>query len=337
MIALFPLAPPPILPTDSRIVAIGRFDRTDPAALACQWSATELRLRVKGDTLVATIDERGKDLWQIVVDGIPTAVLTPHPDLGEYTIFLGSDAIHDVSLVKRTEAFVGTTTFRGFDVPNGGLFQARRKAKTIEFVGDSITAAYGIEGASEKEHFLPATENAYQSYASIAARALDADVRILAWSGRKMWPDNTVPEIYDRVLPTQAAPLADPADPIPAAVVINLATNDFAPKNPEERGWTTAYEAFIRRVWTKYPEAHVYVALGSMMTDDYPPGNKALSTARGYLTRMIDRMRDSRLHFIEFERQRTEDGIGSDWHPNLVTQRKMGTKLAEAMKKDLQW
>lgn len=294
-----------------------------------------MRLRLRGDTLVVTLEEGGKNLWQVVVDGKPAAVLTPHPDLGEYAIDLGSDGVHDVSLVKRTEAFVGTTRFRGFDVPNGGLFQARRRAKTIEFVGDSITAAFGNEGGSKEEQFKVETENAYLSYASIAARSLDAEVRILAWSGRKMWPDNTVPEIYDRVLPTQAAPLAD--DAAPDAVVINLATNDFAPSNPEERGWTGAYEAFIRRVWAKYPEARVYATLGSMMTDDHPAGSRALSTARGYLTRMVARINDRRLRFVEFETQRAEDGIGSSWHPSVATQRKMAARLVEAMRKDLGW
>ena len=325
------------LPTDPRIVLVGRFDLTDPAAVACQWSACEVRLRVKGPTLVATIDEAGHDGWQVVVDGKATDVLTPTAGAADYSISLGADAVHDVSLVKRTEPFVGTTRFRGFDVPGGGLFQARRKPKLIEVVGDSITCGYGVEGKSQNEHFTPETENATLSYASVAARELDADVRILAWSGRKMWPDNTMPEIFDRVLPTQPAPLASVDEPTPDAVVINLATNDFGRDNPAEKPWTDAYESFIRRVWLGAPAAPVYVTLGSMMTDDYPVGHKALSTARGDLARMIARMHDSRLHFVEFERQRMEDGIGADWHPNVVTQAKMGDRLAEAMRKDLGW
>lgn len=336
-LALLPLLAEPISATDLRIVTVGRFDRSDPASLACQWPASELRLRVKGNTLIAAIEEQGNDRWQVVVDGRPTVVLAPTPGIGGYTISLGADAVHDVSLVKRTEASVGTTRFWGFDVPNGGLFQARPRPKLIEFVGDSITAGYGAEGPNENAHFLPETENAYLTYASVAARDLDADVRVLAWSGRKMWPDNTMPDIYDRVLPTQAAPLADPNERVPGAVVINLATNDYQPNNPDEAKWSGAYEAFIRRVWGKYPAAHVFVTLGSMMTDEWPPNHKALTTARGVLTRMVARMKDPRLHFVEFEKQRTEDGIGSDWHPNVVTHRKMADRLVQAMKREMGW
>jgi len=328
---------PSILPTDPRIVTVGRFDRTDPATIGCQWSASEIRLRVKGGMLGVSAEDTGKNLWQIVVDGKPTEVLVLKAGPNDYLVSLGSDAVHDVSLVKRTEAFEGTTRFSGFDVPAGGIFQAKRRSRLIEFVGDSITCGYGNEGANQNEHFTPETENAYQTYASLAARAVGADVRLIAWSGRKMFPDNTMPEIYDRVLPMEAAPLVDPKDPTPDVVVINLATNDFGAKNPEEGPWTAAYEAFIRRIRSQYGKAQIYVALGSMMSDDYPPENKALSTARGYLTRMIERIHDPRVHFVEFDRQLMEDGIGADWHPNIVTGRKMAARLLDAWEKDLHW
>ncbi|RYG18151.1 GDSL family lipase [bacterium] len=334
--ALFVLAAP-ILASDPRIVTIGRFDRSEPGTLACEWSACEVRMKVKGDTLLVTAENSAKDFWQVVIDGKRTQVLTVQGPLAEYNIDLGSKAIHDVSLVKRTEPFVGTTRFRSFEIPKGEIYQAKRRTRLIEFVGDSITAAFGNEGASEKEHFKPETENAYLGYASLAARALDAEVRILAWSGRKMWPDNTMPEIYDRILPTKPAPQPDPQDAPPDAVVINLATNDFAPKNPAEAGWSAAYEAFVRKLRAKYPKAHIYAALGSMMTDDYPVGNQSLSTARVYLNRLVAKIGDPRFRLVEFDTQRYEDGIGSDWHPNLVTHRKMAIRLVEAIEKDLGW
>ena len=336
MLALLSIAVFAYLPTDPRIVLVGRFDRSDPSSVACQWPASEVRLRASGTALVATVEETGRDGWQVVVDGRPTEVLTPIPGVADYTLLLGNDGVHDVRLVKRTESFVGTTRFRGFALPDGGLFQARQRPRTVEFVGDSITCGYGDEGASEREHFTPDTENAYATYAALAAREMNADVRVLAWSGRKMWPDNTMPEILDRVLPTQPTPLATDDAP-PAAVVINLATNDFATNNPPEGPWTGAYAALVRRRRAQYPAAHVYVTLGSMMKDEWPVGHRALSTARAYLTAMVTRIKDPKVHFVEFDPQRMEDGIGSDWHPNLVTHRKMATRLAEAMRKDLGW
>lgn len=337
LFGVLPLLLAPIVPTDGRIVYVGRFDQTDPAVARCQWSASEVRLRVKGTQLKAEIEEKGDDYWQVVVDGAPKQIWHPKEGVDTYTADLGVDAVHDIRLVKRTEPFVGTTGFRSFDAPGGTFLRANTRRRHIEFVGDSITCAFGNEGANQDEHFKASTENAWLSYASITARNLDADVTILAWSGRKMWPNNTVPEIYDRILPTQETPKYDFRGPKPDVVVINLATNDFGPGNPEEKGWTDAYEAFIRRVWRSYPKAHIYTAIGTMMSDSYPVGTNSLSTLRGYLTRLNQRINDKRLHLVEMEVQKMEDGIGSDWHPNVVTHQKMATTLTAAIQKDLKW
>ena len=333
VLALCAQASAPIAADEPMIVYVGRFDRRDPKAPACQWSASEVRLVVEGPSLRATLEEKGKDFWEVVVDGKAVAPLALKEGVDTYTVDLGSNGRHEVRLVKRTEPFVGTTTIRGFETPGGKVVRASARKRHLEFVGDSITCGFGNEGANQNEPFKPSTENAFQSYASIAARAVDADVTLVAWSGRKMWPDNTTPEIYDRILPTQPEPAFDFRGPAPEAVVINLATNDFGRGNPEEKGWTDAYEAFVRRVWSRYPKAHVFATLGGMMSDDYPQGNRALSTLRGYLARLVERMHDPRLHLLEFEQQRMEDGVGAAWHPSVKTDEKMAARLVVALKR----
>lgn len=337
LITLVPNVPIAVLtPADSRVVYVGRFDRTQPGVAVCQWSASEVRLRVVGSTLIARIDEDGDDRIQVVVDGKSKQIVVPETGTADYSIALGSGERHDVSLIKRTEPFVGTVRFLGFQAPGGRFEPGLKRDRLIEFVGDSITCGYGIEGTSEKDHFKPETENAYESYASRTARALNADLRIIAWSGRKMWPDNTMPEIYDRILPTQPAPTVA-KEQAPAAVVIHLATNDYQPNNPPEEAWTSAYEAFIRRIWSKYPKTRVVVTLGGMLRNDWPVGHNALDTARGALTRMVARMRDPRLSYLEYDIQKLSDGIGADWHPNLVTHRKMSARLTETLRTILGW
>jgi GDSL-like lipase/acylhydrolase family protein/carbohydrate esterase-like protein len=351
--ALLPFLASAVFPFDRRIVYVGRFDRTDPGAPACQWSASEVRMRVKGPTLIAQIEEKGEDRWQVVVDGVPLEVLTLRPGLDSYTVDLShvgareaitgvtsvrvAPEVHDVLLVKRTEAFVGTTRFRGFDAPGGSFSRAHAARRRIEVIGDSITCGFGNEAANQQEKFTAATENAYMSYASIAARTVDADVTLLAWSGRKMWPNATMPAIYDLILPTREDSKYDFSGSAPQAVVINLATNDFGAGNPDETQWTAAYEAFIRRIWTHYPRAQVFATFGGMMSDAYPAGQQALSAVRGYITRMVARMHDPRVHIVEFDVQNAADGFGADWHPSLKTDAKMGARLAEALRKEMNW
>lgn len=322
--------------TDPRIVTIGRFAVRENG-LACQWSASEARVRLRGGTLKFTFSDEGQDFIQVVVDGTPKDVIKANGGPQTVSLNLITPGQHEVRLVKRTEPFVGTLTFQSFETPGGRLLPATRKNRLIEVVGDSITCGFGNEGADRSESFKAETENAYMSYGSVASRMLKADVRLIAWSGRKMFPDNTMPEIYDRVLPTFEKPLTDFGGPSPDVVVINLATNDFGKDNPEEKAWTGAYEAFLKRIWSHYPNAKVYAAIGSMMNDNWPPGHQSLTTLRGYLDRMVKRMADPRLSIIEFPVQDEKDGIGAAWHPSVATHHKMGVQLANQISKDMGW
>lgn len=320
-----------VAPSDSRIVYVGRFDWSDKASPACEWSASEVRLRVRGASVVAEIDAENPTRLEVVVDGSPNQILALIKGRAQYTFDLGPDGLHDLSLVRREEAFMGVIRFNGFDVPNGQLLRAYPKKRHIEAIGDSITCAFGNEGKDQHEKFRPETENAYESYASIAARKLNADVEIIAWSGRKMWPNNTTPEIYDCVIPTKPAITYDFKGPEPDAIVINLATNDFGKIPPNEAQWTAAYEAFIRRLWTHYPGAQIYAATGPMMFGE------SLATLKTYMQKISADVNDMRLHLVDFPPQQPENGYGADWHPSIKTDEIMGEQLAGLLKHDLGW
>ena len=209
----------------------------------------------------------------------------------------------------------------------------------LEVIGDSISTGYGNESHSKEEHFSPLTQNAYFTYGDITARALGADYVCVAWSGRCMWPKNTIPELYDRTLPQDKASVWDFAKWTPDVVVINLATNDFAGGPPDEAGWTQGYEAFISRVRKHYPHAEIYCAVGPMM-GDWGKG-KPLTTVRLYLARIIadeQAAGDTKVHFIEFPGQDiAKNGVGADWHPTVKTHEAMAQQLTAVIRKDLHW
>src|SRR5690349_19847558 len=74
--------------------------------------------------------------------------------------------------------------------------------RKLEVIGHSIPCGYGNESKSEKIHFLPKDENALETYGALAAGDLNAQYLCIAWSGRKMSPNFTLPEIYDLAIPT---------------------------------------------------------------------------------------------------------------------------------------
>lgn len=336
--------PVTIAADDPNIRYSGRWDRREKDGPRCAWPGSSVRLKFQGTAVNARIAFNGRDLFQVLVDGKPAGIIKFSP--GQTTYSLAKDlpaAEHTAELYKRTEPMVGTAQFLGCQLEAGGKLLPLPKPpeRRIEFVGDSITCGYGNEAADQNQPFTPETENNYLTYSSLAARELGAEHITLAWSGRTMWPHNTMPEIYGRTLPQDPKSTWDFTSWIPQAVVINLGTNEFGGGTPDEKGWSAAYKDFIARVRKNYPGVQVYCTIGSMLNDNWPPQSKALTTIRGYLTALVAELNkagDAKVHFLEFAVQDVNnDGGGANWHPSLKTHQKMAAKLVEALKKDLGW
>lgn len=342
--------PVAVKPSASDVQFEGRWDTTDSAGPRCAYPACGVFVRFTGSAIGANLKDsgggHGHDRLEVIVDGKPGSVVKLEG--GEATVTLAeglSEGGHTIEVVKRTEAGCGTVQLEALLLPQGGKLlppPAKRFAHKIEVIGDSISCGYGNEGKNQNEHFSPDTENATETYGFIAARKLDADYACIAWSGKKMWPNNTVGEFYDRTLPADAKSTWDFSKWTPDVVVINLATNDFGGKeNPDEAGWTKGYEDFITHLRKHYPKADIYLATGSMMSDAWPPQRKALSTAKSYLDKVVDDLRkngDEHLHRIDFDPQNMQkNGLGSDWHPSIKTHHLMAEKLVATLEKDLGW
>lgn len=329
--------PVAIPPSNSKVRYVGRFDTADPAGPQCAWPASAVSLKFRGTALNAAIGDSNSDRWQVEVDGMPTTTLQMRNGRHLYRVVSElPPGVHTVRIVKATEAFFGTAQFFGFQLSKGGsLLPVPALPHRLEVIGDSISCGYGDEAANKDEHFSAKTENAYFAYGAVAARALNADYTCIAWSGKTMWPKNTIPELYDRTLPLDASSTWDFRRWTPDVILINLATNDFAGKTaPEEAGWTGGYRAFITRLRTHFPQAQIYCATGPMMY------GKNLETLRGYLTRMIAGINaagDAKVHLIEFATQDAKNGFGADWHPSLKTHRIMAEKLISTLQTDLGW
>lgn len=327
---------------DANVQYIGRWDTRDAGGPRCSWPGSSVILRFDGTALNALIDFHGQDRFQVIVDGETKSVIKPEKGQTLYRVVEGlKSGEHTVELVKRTEVFVGTPQIKGFELDGKILPPPARASRRIEIVGDSISCGYGNEDTDANKHFSNDTENNYMTYGAIAARAVKAEYVCVAWSGRKMWPDNTTPELYDRSLGNDGTGKWDFSTWIADAVIINLATNDFGKGNPDEKGWTDAYKAFIARVRKVYPNAQVYCAAGTMMSDGYPPKQNARTTLLGYLNKIVSDVNqagDKKVSVLDFGVQDIgKDGIGGDWHPSIKTHQKMAAKLEAALKKDLGW
>ncbi len=333
----------PLVTPNPNVLYVGRFNTSDPAGPRSAWSATTIKANFSGTGISANLYSYGDNWYTVVIDGVVQPPLHVSSDTGgSVTLASGLAAgNHTLEFVRRTEAWVGDVQFRGFTVDGGQLLAPPTpSARRIEFIGDSITAGYGNEGTSASQHFTTRNENAYLAYGSVAARALGADQFTVAWSGkgviRNYGGDTSelLPALYSRILPYDTTTLWNPGQWVPQVVVINLGTNDFASSIPDKTAFTTGYSNFVSRIRTQYPNAHIYCALGPMLS------YASLDNARDYITTVVNQLSaagDTKVHFIEFPMQDGSLGYGEDYHPTVAQDAVMASQLVNQIKADLGW
>jgi len=251
--------------------------------------------------------------------------------------------MHDLVVWKRTEGNQGANRFLGLDVTGGQLMAApAAPARRIEIYGDSITAGYGMDGAGPSCPYTPDTENHYGTYAALTARALDAELHAIAWSGIGMYrnygvaaasPD-AMPAVYARTLAAQATSAWDFAAWQPHVVVINLGTNDASTSGDPGAPYETAYLGFVRTLRQEYPDAHLLLTIGPMLD------GANLSAIKGHLQKVLTTRAgegDTKMSFLEFPVQQQTDGYGCDYHPSPTTNAKMSALLTAELKTRLGW
>lgn len=313
-------------------------------------SASAVDFIVNGKTAEITIKgdwgiSNGKDQtprYAVLVDGelILDELLTAE----EKTVKLFEESeprVAHVRVIHLSEANNGAvgvsaiTTNTDLPVPVAPEFD---KKLSIEFIGDSITCGYGVEGANQYENFKTATENAMKSYAYLTAQQLDADYSIVSYSGYGIvsayssgGDKNTtglLPDYYDVIgKPDDYKKPWDHSAHHYDAIVINLGTNDntYVSKDADTRSaeYAEGYAAFLEKVHEAHPDSYIICTLGTMgCTELYPSIEEAVRTFRkntGY----------ERIMCYQSATQDQKDGLGSDWHPSAVTQQKSAYVLAD--------
>ena len=140
-------------------------------------------------------------------------------------------------------------------------------SRHIEFIGNSLTCGYGVEGKDRSEPYKAETENCNLSYATIIARYFNADYTLIAHSGRgvvRNYGDSvriSAVTMKDRMLNTFDMNLDKKWDfktYKPDLVVVNLGTNDFSTNiYPLEDEFIHAYKLLISRLRTNYGDVPI--------------------------------------------------------------------------------
>jgi lysophospholipase L1-like esterase len=331
------LATPDLNPGTSRAPRfVGRVQRITEVGARYAWSGSGFQLRFFGQGAVAHFNDPGN--WHtLLVDGQLQPPLQTHAGQTRYVLAqdlpLGE---HLVEVYRRSEALFGATELLGLEIPGGHLLPPPAAfSRQIEIVGDSISCGYGNEGTSPECKFSPATENHYLSYGALLARALDAELSTVAWSGRGVVKNYNgeagpfMPALYDRTLPESdsrwiATTTAD-------AVIVNLGTNDFSTEpDPSLDDFVPAYIALLEAIRRAHPAAFILCTVGPML-----PAEDLARASQGIGRAVLERVRrgDSRVAQHTLLTGNLEPGC--DGHPGLATHQRMSAELLQVLRKHL--
>lgn len=334
-------------PSDPAIEYSGRINRSSEESVGLNWPGSSIRINFEGASIAVLLqDESGDNYYNVILDNDSIFILRPQ-SIKKYQVLASnlSKGPHTIEIFRRTEWDRGPTDFYGFKVDTNAKLLAKSppKKRKIEFYGDSITAGFAVEDTSGKDLYDSIYSNNYASYAAITSRHFDADYQCVCKSGIGItvsWDPLIMPEIFDRLVPTDSTSKWDFSLYQPQVVVVNLFQNDtwlvnlpehpefikrFGDKVPDEAFLVNAYQEFIRGLRTHYPEASIICALGSM--DATKPG----SLWPGYVQAAVDNLEDAHIytHFMPYEE--------STAHPSVQQQKNMANSLIKFIETTIEW
>ena len=256
----------------------------------------------------------------------------------------------DISIIKLSEAAFSVGTVTASADGDAVISPAEERPFRIEFIGDSITCAYGVDDSNTQSAFATEAENAMKSYGYLTAQMLGAEYSLFAYSGHGIisgWTETGQRNTREIIVPYYGsagfsyAPAGEqkPQDipwdfsSLPAdIVVVNLGTNDFSycsanAKSGAVEEFAREYLRFLRTVREKNPEAEIIAALGIMNSDLYTQVEQAAETLRGE--------GDSRVHAFRFTMQDGRLGFGSNWHPSAETHLRAAEEITAFIRAEL--
>jgi len=291
---------------------------------------THATVDIKGDGAASgSADSQAR--FAIYVDG--EKVLDEMVDSPEktYDIFkYDSEKEATVKILKLSEAANSTFGITGITVEGSGdVKPTPEKALKIEFIGDSITCAYGVDDEDRDHHFSTETEDATKSFAYKTAEALGADYSMVAYSGHGIISGYTnkdkntsslIPPIYEQFAKTYGSSKSyftettpwDFDKFVPDYIVINLGTNDYSytgGKKEKKAEFVEGYKEFLKMVRKDNPDSFIICSLGIMGANLYSKIEQAV-------TEYSEETGDTNLVPFYFNQQNGDkNGIAADWHP----------------------
>ena len=318
----------------------GRVLREGANGYRYQWPGTYFEAAFEGKSVYFNVGPNNVVL-HVLVDSVAMARMVK-PAAGRYLIDGLAFGAHTVRIEVATESQGGANSFGGFSLPAGAnALAAPRRARQIEFIGDSHTVGYGNTSAShdcDGDQVWSTTDNT-QGVGAVTARHYGADYRVNAISGRGIvrnfngGPGDPLPVAYPYTLFDKAA--RDVAgDWKPQLYVISLGTNDFStPLNAGEKwksrdelhaDYEASYVAFVQGLRAANPQAHFILWVA-----DGPEGE-----IQSEIKKVVAKLKAGGEGKVSFVLMNGLAFGGCHWHPSVADDKTVSDALIKHIETD---
>ncbi len=325
----------------------GRINSVIDEGVELYWPGSSIKLNFEGESISAQFkDEKGKNYYNIIIDNDSPFIFHPDTIKQFHQLASGlSKGKHSIEIFKRTEWDKGKTSFYGFNIEGNAKILPKPipHKRKIEFYGNSISAGYAVEDLSGGDSPDSTYTNNYLSYAAITARHFKSEYNCICRGGIGVaisWYPLTMPQMYDRLIPSEATSKWDFSLYNPDLVVINLFQNDswivikpdleiykstFRSEAPDDDFFINAYQQFVSNIRNKYPNADIICALGSM--DASIEGSKWVN----YINEAVNNLNDEKMytHFFPYK--------NTPGHPSIKEQEEMAKSLIQFIDENIDW
>ena len=242
------------------------------------------------------------------------------------------DEYHKIRIVKGTEMQDATWQIHAFTATQFATVLEKVDLK-IEFIGDSITAGYGVLGEVTDNKTVE-NSDCTSAYAYLAVQELGADYSIVAWSGicakAYHWcPNLNMFDLYQRVSYKRTTQYVETDEP--DIIVVNLGGNESSYLDEAYGGaaygeqFPADYKEFLQLVRQKSPNAYIVCLYGMMGTNDVI--ETGIQTA-------IAEINDNKIVYNPFAFLPNMEAANG--HPNLSAQKEWATLLVTHIR-SLEW
>ena len=312
------------------------------------FGATYIKVKFTGKKIGAILKSPGV-WWRVSVDNGKKRKFTAD---GEVILAENlENKEHEILLVRSTEGQAGVSYFGGFLLENNAkLIKSERKNRTLEFIGDSITAGAMNDGKLNSANYNEIGDND-AAYGPVLARMLNAEYSVVAKSGQgaavnySERPPFNMPHAADLYNWTFFSNTFDENNieweaknfPVDATFVA-YGVNDFLTpyEKPSEQQFKRGYKRIIRNIRRKNGNIPIICLI--------IPSQKTVPFAAKYVSETVNELQilgDKNIHYIEINEKvpllKASDFIGDNVHPTKEGSKKTAEFLLPKVKKILNW